>query len=271
MVWAAEKATTLAPNSSEAQLAFGVSCWYQWDWDGAEEAFRRSLFLNPNNFDALHWQAVLLSSVGRADEAIELVERASGLEPQDPHLQVRLAWPFNALGLWDEAIEHLQGVLEEWPENDLAYWNLAVAYSGKGDLERALSAVEEAIALMEADDLGDEYSVRGYLFGRLGQAADARTQLENLDRLEASGRYVSPVARSMVHLGMGEVEEALNLLEDGYRTQAGWMQFAMTAPFWKDLHTHPRFVQIRRSLGLGFDPFDEQGVTILPLEPGREG
>jgi hypothetical protein len=69
----------------------------------------------------------------------------------------------------------------------------------------------------------------------------------------------------MVHLGLGEVDEALDLLEEGYRTKAAWIPFAMTAPFWTDLHSHPRFLEIRRSVGLEVDPFYQTG-TVGPLE-----
>ena len=168
----------------------------------------------------------------------------------------------NSGGRWDAAIDHLQGVLEEWPENDLAYWNLAAAYTGQGELEKALTAMHSAIGMMEADDLGDEYSVLGFLCGKL-----AREQLANLDRLGTLGRYISPVARSLVHLGLGEHEEALDLLEEGYRTRAGWMEFAMTGPYWEELRANPRFMELMRRVremerNGELEPIPEVSATI---------
>jgi serine/threonine-protein kinase len=251
MVRAANRAVALDPNSSETQLAYGVSRHYMWDSPAAQEAFEHALALNPNNVDALYWQAALLSAQGEIDQALSLARRASNLEPKDPALLVRLAWTMNSGGRWDEAIDHLQGVLEEWPENNLAYWNLAVAYTGQGELEKALAAVHSAIGMMEADDLGDEYSVLGFLYGKLGRTREAREQLANLDRLGTLGRYISPVARSLVHLGLGEHEEAMDLFEEGYRTRAGWMQWAMVGPYWEDLRANPRFMELMRRVREG--------------------
>ena len=113
--------------------------------------------------------------------------------------------------------------------------------------------MHSAIGMMEADDLGDEYSVLGFLYGKLGRTREAREQLANLDRLGTLGRYISPVARSLVHLGLGEHEEALDLLEEGYRTRAGWMAFAMTLPYWEELRTNPRFMELMRRVREGGD------------------
>ena len=106
-----------------------------WDWPAAQKAYEHALALNPNNVEALTLQAGLLSTQGEIDQALSLARMASDLEPKDPHSLTRLAWPMNNVGRWDEAIIHLQGVLEEWPENDLAFWNLAWSYVGKGELE----------------------------------------------------------------------------------------------------------------------------------------
>jgi TolB-like protein/Tfp pilus assembly protein PilF len=253
MVRAADLAVSLDPDSSEAQLAYGMSRYYMWDRPAAQEAFERALALNPNNVEALYWQASFLSSQGEIDQALSLERRISNLEPKDSQSLVRIAWSMNSGGRWDEAIDHLRGVLEEWPENNLAYWNLAVAYTGQGELEKALTAMHSAIGMMEADDLGDEYSVLGFLYGKLGRTREAREQLANLDRLGTLGRYISPVARSLVHLGLGEQEEALDLLEEGYRTRAGWMQFAMVGSYWEELRANPRFMELMRRVRKGGD------------------
>ncbi|PYS47238.1 MAG: hypothetical protein DMF68_16580 [Acidobacteria bacterium] len=43
---------------------------YDWNWEGAENEFRRAIDLNPNYATAHHWYAMYLSALGRRDEAL---------------------------------------------------------------------------------------------------------------------------------------------------------------------------------------------------------
>jgi tetratricopeptide (TPR) repeat protein len=56
----------------------------------------------------------------------------------------------------------------------------------------------------------------GYAHAASGDAPRARAVLQELQEL-AKQRYVSPVVLAVVHVGLGEMEEALMLLEQGYR------------------------------------------------------
>ena len=47
---------------------------YDWDWDGAEQEYRRSINLNPGAVDVRTPFAQLLASRGRFDEALKISE-----------------------------------------------------------------------------------------------------------------------------------------------------------------------------------------------------
>jgi tetratricopeptide (TPR) repeat protein len=247
---AAEMAVALDPESADSQLALGVARYQRWRWEEAEEALSAALEANPNDVDALHWNALYHQLHMNEERALELVRRAANLEPEDPWTMGRVAWPLIGMGRWNEGVEILQAVLEDYPEYGLGYWNLAVGLTGRGDIEDALKAIQSAMNYMEPDDLGDEYGLLGNLLAQVGRTDEAREQLANLDRLEATGRFVSPVSRSLVYAGLGEEERALELLEEGFESRSGWLHFAMNAPYWAHLHSHPRYIQLRQRLGL---------------------
>ncbi|MBK9528650.1 MAG: protein kinase [Acidobacteria bacterium] len=68
---AALKALELDPNLAEAHASLAiVLLYYEYDFSGAEKAFKRAIELDPNYPTAHQWYAELLSASGRHDEAI---------------------------------------------------------------------------------------------------------------------------------------------------------------------------------------------------------
>ena len=55
---------------------------------------------------------------------------------------------------------------------------------------------------------------------------------------------------ALVHLGLGEKDRALELLEDGYATHAQLLSGLATDPRYASLHGDPRYEAIVRGMGL---------------------
>ncbi|MCK4835623.1 MAG: protein kinase, partial [Candidatus Aminicenantes bacterium] len=78
----AEKALKIDKNNSDAiMLIADVKFLFEWDWPGAEQAFKKSIELNPNNAIAYNWYTPFLSSMGRNREAISMSQKAIELAP----------------------------------------------------------------------------------------------------------------------------------------------------------------------------------------------
>lgn len=77
----ATRALDLDASDAEAHLAMGeVRRTLDWDWDGAEAAYRRALAANPNSEAALRYYGVFLAARGRT-EARAMADRACDLDP----------------------------------------------------------------------------------------------------------------------------------------------------------------------------------------------
>ena len=114
--------------------------------------------------------------------------------------------------------------------------------------EQALTPLKTQMDLM-GDDINDELGFLGYLYGRLGRKAEALRQLEALDELAAKGRYVSPVNRSCVYIGLDDKDQALAWLEKGYERRAGYWMLLLKAHFIFDsLRDDPRFADVLRRM-----------------------
>jgi adenylate cyclase len=57
-----------------------VHFWYDWDWQGALQAFERAISLNPNYVTAIQWHALALSALGRDEEALTEIYRAREID-----------------------------------------------------------------------------------------------------------------------------------------------------------------------------------------------
>jgi tetratricopeptide (TPR) repeat protein len=79
---AARRALELDPQLAEAKTSLAyTTLLYQWDWNGAEQAFREAIALNPNYASAHHFYSICLLTAGRQAEALAEIQRAQELDP----------------------------------------------------------------------------------------------------------------------------------------------------------------------------------------------
>jgi adenylate cyclase len=80
---AAHRALEIDATTAEAHTALAAAAGYfDFDWARADEGYRRALELNPNSAVTHDWYGLnYLSAMGRHDEAIAHVRRATELEP----------------------------------------------------------------------------------------------------------------------------------------------------------------------------------------------
>jgi TolB-like protein/DNA-binding winged helix-turn-helix (wHTH) protein len=79
---AVTKALQFDPSLARAHLALGlILLGSEWNWSGAENQYRIALKLNPNCGDCHFEYGILLSGLGRNDEAIAQINQAIELDP----------------------------------------------------------------------------------------------------------------------------------------------------------------------------------------------
>jgi TolB-like protein len=89
----ARKALELDPDNAEALTSIATSSFNNlWDFDGAEEAYRRALALNPNFATAHQWYGNSLAKLGRFEEANREMEVAYQLDPLSAPITAMYCW-----------------------------------------------------------------------------------------------------------------------------------------------------------------------------------
>jgi len=251
---AAQRALALNAALPEAHVAYGVvQFWYDWNWRGAEQAFRRAAALNPSDSSARMFLAHLHSNLARHGEAIAEIRAARRLDPVSPILNTHEGQFLYNARRYDEAMMPLERVLELTPRFWVARIVLGKLLGVRGGTRRALGEFLKAQRYSFGNT--EAAAMRGYTLGASGNAARARAVLGSLER-RSRRRYVPPVHRALVHLGLGEHALALECLEEGIKEHDVRLTFLTAEPRWDPLRAHQAFDRIRERVGLPPSPSD---------------
>jgi len=239
------KALQLDPNLAEAHTTLAwIKLWYEWDWGGAEQEFRRSLQLNPNNSAAHREYSHYLQLRKQFDEAISENTRAIELAPLDILPSIHLAWIYADARDGAKSVAQSQHVLEMDPSFTGAYLLMARGYELEGKWEDAIAAIEKAKpAYPHAYFAGMAYI--GAASGNKVQAQQALSELTEFSRHS----YVSPLDFAAYYAAVGDRDKAFQYLAAAYRQHNTWMIALEVNPGLDNLRTDPRFQEFERRVG----------------------
>lgn len=244
---AANKAIEIDDTLAEAHAVLGfIIFWYDWDWNAAENQFKRALEIDPNNGDTHIFYAGLLSNTGRHTEAFAEARRAVELDPLNLRTASLEAQYLIYAGKPDEALARLQKILEL----DSNYWFphqfRAIALIDKELYEEAIAAARKSL---ENNFVTRTVSFLAYAQAKSGKRAEARAELEKLLELAREG-YVPPFNTALIYNGLGERDETIKWLERGIEKRDPRMTFLKVDRKWNNLRGDAHFQEIMRRVGL---------------------
>ena len=140
---------------SDPSIGFQRGALYERTGDlaRAETAFREVLARDPAHAPALNYLGYMFAERGvRLQEALELIERALTVDPNNGAYLDSLGWAYYQLKQFDRARDHLARAAEQLPTN-------SVVQDHFGDALAALGRREEAIAAWTRALEGDRESV----------------------------------------------------------------------------------------------------------------
>jgi TolB-like protein/tetratricopeptide (TPR) repeat protein len=245
---AAQKALNLDDGLPEAHTALGATVfWYDWNWNEAENQFKRALELNPNSADTHLFYAHLLSNTGRHTEALVEIKRARELDPFNPFLNALAGQFLLHAGKPDEALARLRDTIEFAPGFWLPHVFAAKVYIDKGMFPEAIAEAQRAKELSPNQTISVAYG--SYALAKSGKREEAQAALDSLLNLSKQ-RFVPPSHIAFVYNGLGETDKALAWLEKGYEQRDPKMAFLKVDPKWNNFRGDARFQDIMRRIGL---------------------
>jgi serine/threonine protein kinase/Tfp pilus assembly protein PilF len=244
---AALKAVALDDNLPEAHTALAGALQNQWDWNGAEQQYKRTIELNPNYATARHWYSIYLSVVGRHEEAIAEAKRALELDPLSLIIQANLGGRYLRSGRYQEALQECQKALEMDPTFAVAHNCVGYAYLQMGRAPEAVAEFQTAVRLSGGDT--ESVSALGYAFGASGKGKEAAEILSQL-RSSSGDAYLPAYYIAIVDSGLGRKDETFAWLERAYRSRTSELPEVKTEPMFIKLREDPRFHELLQRIGL---------------------
>jgi len=242
---AAMKAVELDDTLAEAWASLGaVRWWFDWDWNGAEEAYKRAIELNPNYATAHDGYGMMLSARGRFDDAIEQIKKAADLDPLSLIIAVHGGWPFYFARDYDAAIRRFRKALELDERFIPADGWLGMALGQQGRYAEAIDAFSRAL---EVDRIPILLAMLAHTHAIAGDREKALAFLDAL-RGEARNRYVSPYDIAVVHAALGDTAAALDHLQAALEDRSAWMVFLNVDPRLDSLRGEARFRELAKAL-----------------------
>ena len=255
---AAQKAVELDPALAEAYATLGLlRSRYDWKWDEALRCFRKAIELNPGYATAHHWYAVdYLAMVGHLDEALSEIDLAISLDPLSAIAQEGRGFLLMLAGRYDESIRQLEALAEFDPSFHKAWTSQGRVYTQKGDYTKAIAMHEKARAL--AGDLPSLLGALGQAYALAGETERARELLRRIEGISnarqrtgaSRGPAVPATAFAIIHIGLGEYDQALAWLERAMDQRQMPLSALKVHPVYNPLRGRPRFQALLERIGL---------------------
>ena len=209
---AARKAVELDDNLAEAHTSLANALYQIVQLPAADSEFRRAIELNPNYATAHHWFGAALFGQGRYPEAWVELQRAHELDPLSLVTNCDYALALAERGQTDEAIDQIRQTIDFEPTFRPSHDVLGQILEDQGRLSEAIPEYEKACQLSATPD---DLAMLAHAYAKAGRMAETRKILDELTN-RSRWSYVGPYALAVVHLALGDKEEALRLLEKSF-------------------------------------------------------
>jgi len=233
-------------DSAWASLCF-IQVWWDWDWSAAERSCKRAIEINPNGADGHRAYAVLLSDLGRHEQAIAEARRASELDPLGLITNAIEGHVLLYAGRDAEAATKLRATLELDANFWIAHLFLGKVHLARNEWPQALAEFEKARALSASNS--EAVSMIGYTLARSGDRQGAQAALAELLR-RGSDHYVPPFNVAMLYNGLGDADNTFAWLDKAYADRDVRLTFLKIEKKWDPLRADARFASLIKRMNL---------------------
>ncbi len=239
----AQRALSIDDESAAAYSALALASYeIDFDWEVAEEYYKKAIFLNPNYATAHQWYSGLLSTLKRHDEAIEQAKRAIQLDPLSLVINQTLSYAYYYARRYDEAIKQGRKTLELDEDFWYVYLVLYGCYLEKGMIPEAVEAFKEIIPPDYMEEFDHAYKTSGY-------EGFVKCIIENMEKWVFS-IYNQTFYSAMAYAKIGEKDKAFEWLEKAFEVRSRFVTTIGIEPMLDSLRSDPRFDELLEKVGL---------------------
>ncbi len=240
---AAQMALSLDGTSFEAYTSLAmVKSNYEWDWVGADVAFKRAIQMNPNYATAHQWYAEFLAGMNRKTEALDHIHQAEELDPLSLIIQAIEASILNYAREYDRAIDQAQRVIQRDPNFAEVYAYLGLAYAQKGMYRESMDSYEKYSTLM-GRNTPEASAIRT---APVSGEKDYWLKMIELAKPPTGSDFDYAVSWSR----LGEKSKAIGMLEKACENRSNSILYFKVDPNLDPLRSDPRFQALLKRVNL---------------------
>jgi Tfp pilus assembly protein PilF len=243
---AALRALELDDQLAEAHTSLALIIEnHDWDWDKAEQEYRRAIELDPNYATAHHWYGEFLGFQGRFDEGLAEFARAKQLDPGSLIIATDRAALLFFARQYDRSIEQYREVLAIEPAFPRAH-TIVAPYTEKGMFAEALADIESR---RRFEDSPWTWQAEAYVYRRAGRLPEARRAVSKLeDAIQRLHADPTPFP-APAYIGIDN-SRALAYMEKAYAEHSNVLVPMKVNPGADPIRGDPRFQDLLRRMHL---------------------
>jgi len=245
---AANRALALDDSLAAAYCSRGyVRLYHEWQWEAAEQDFRRAEALAPTYATASLQYGNLLVARARFTEAEAAMQRSLASEPLSLISNTALAWVCYYGGRWDDAIAQYRATIELDPSFMLAHLWLGHVLLHTGEVAQAVQEYEASMRLSGRGAILLAALARAQVLA--GRRAEADRLLAELDEM-ARQRFVPQYDVARVFVAAREHDTAFARLEQALQDREHELALLAVDPAMAALRDDARFGSLAQRIGL---------------------
>jgi TolB-like protein/class 3 adenylate cyclase/Tfp pilus assembly protein PilF len=243
---AAERAIELDNSLGSAHTVMGLVLGpYGWQWERAEAEFRRGAELSPGDARVVDLLGIYLSTLGRHDEALAILERAVQLGSLELVIRSDYALGFLLARDYERAREEAEGVLAIDPDFAWAHWTVAWSWELLGRAEDAHAAWTELFRRTRSEEW-----LRGWTTALNGSdPAESWRWFLDAERRRSRSEYVATDSLAALAAFVGDLDYAIAMLDRAYDERPLTLAMYLSGPWFDPLRSDPRFQDLLRRIG----------------------
>jgi DNA-binding winged helix-turn-helix (wHTH) protein len=236
---AAKEAARVDTSLPEAlvPLAMVELCYFR-TLESSEEKFRKALKAKPWLPLAHNGLGLLQAATGRAEEFVASLRKAIAFSPLSPPLNAFLCYSLCFTRRFEDAITAGRKAVLADPGSFLAQICLGNALLFQAKYDEALFHLDNARSL--SHDSKHSIGFWAYAYAKAGLRERAEQGLSKLTSLPRH-EYVPSYFIGLIHLGLGNLDLAIDWLNRACDERSHWVIFLNSDPTFDGLRKHPRF------------------------------